>query len=65
MSKKETDFNLYEAEISMPLDENTDFNLVVWANSLLGTGNSNYQNEFYARQARKIQDRYNRTWRSN
>ena len=45
-------------EISMPLDENMAFNLMVWANSLIGTGNSGYQNEFYRKQATKIAERY-------
>ena len=45
-------------EISMPLDESMAFNLMVWANSLIGTGNSDYQNEFYRKQATKIAERY-------
>lgn len=45
-------------EISMPLDENMAFNLMIWANSLIGTGNSDYQNEFYKKQADKIRKNY-------
>ena len=45
-------------EISMPLDESMAFNLMIWANSLIGTGNSDYQNEFYKKQADKIRKNY-------
>ena len=45
-------------EISMPLDADMAFNLMVWANSLIGTGNTDYQNEFYKTQATKIARNY-------
>ena len=59
MLNQEANINPYDQEISTPLDESTAFNLMMWANSLLGTGNSNYQNEFYQKQAEKISKRYN------
>ena len=40
------------------LEEDTAFNALIWANSLKGTGNNDYQNEFYDRQADKIRQRY-------
>ncbi len=58
MLNQETSSNQYEAGISIPLDENTAFNLVIWANSLINTGNTDYQNEFYKKQADKISKRY-------
>ena len=59
MLNQETNSNQYDQEISLPLDESMAFNLMVWANSLLRTGNSNYQNEFYQKQATKISKKYN------
>ena len=59
MLNQETNSNPYDREILMPLDENTAFNLMIWANSLIGTGNTPYQNEFYQKQAVKISTRYN------
>ena len=47
-----------DPRILMPLDESTAFNLMVWSLSLIGTGNSKYQNEFYKKQADKIVQRY-------
>ena len=44
--------------ISTQLDENTAFNSMIWSLSLVGTGNSNYQNEFYEKQAEKLRSRY-------
>ena len=58
MLNQETNSNQYDQEISMPLDETMAFRLTVWANSLIGTGNSQYQNEFYQKQARKISQSY-------
>ena len=55
MSKTEHELT---QEILMPLDESTAFNLMVWSLSLIGTGNSKYQNEFYKKQADKIVQRY-------
>lgn len=40
------------------LTEDIMFNAVIWANSLMGTGNTRYQNKFYDNQAQKIQTRY-------
>lgn len=45
-------------ETLMKLDENTAFNAMIWSLALIGTGNNNYQNNFYAKQAEKLKDRY-------
>ena len=45
-------------ETLMQLDADTAFNCMIWSLSLLGTGNTNYQNEFYERQNDKIVKRY-------
>ena len=45
-------------EISMPLQENMAFNLMIWAQSLRGEGNNEYQNEFYEKQSKKITENY-------
>ena len=47
-------------KILIPLDEDTAFNAMIWAEALRGTGNNNYQNKFYDRQADKIRSRYER-----
>jgi len=39
-------------------ETDTAFDFMIWALALRGTGNSDYQNEFYERQARKIAARY-------
>ena len=59
MLNQETNSNQLDQEISIPLDENTAFELMMWANSLVGSGNNKYQNEFYQKQAEKISRRYN------
>ena len=45
-------------QTSNELDENMAFDAMIWANALVGTGNNNYQNQFYAKQANKITTRY-------
>lgn len=44
--------------------EDMDFNAMIWAECLKGTGNSKYQNKFYDRQAEKILDKYAKTYQS-
>ena len=45
-------------EPSKTSESDTDFNAMIWANSLLGSGNTAYQNEFYANQARKLSEKF-------
>ena len=45
-------------EILTQSPEDTAFNYMMWANSLVGTGNSEYQNKFYEKQAIKLTDNY-------
>ena len=45
-------------QTSNELDENMAFNTMIWALALIGTGNTKYQNQFYAKQADKITARY-------
>jgi len=45
-------------EQSMKSEIDTAFDYMIWALALRGTGNSDYQNEFYEKQARKITKRY-------
>jgi len=52
--------NEYESiqETSTKSETDMAFDSVIWANSLRGTGNTEYQNEFYERQARKLRRKY-------
>ena len=43
---------------STQLAEDTAFNAMIWSLSLIGTGNNDYQNSFYDKQAEKIIARY-------
>ena len=43
---------------STQLDEDTAFNAMIWSLALIGTGNNDYQNKFYDKQAEKIVARY-------
>lgn len=45
-------------EILKTSEESTAFSWMMWANSLVGTGNTKYQNEFYQKQAEKISRAY-------
>lgn len=45
-------------------DEDFAFNTLIWAASILNSGNNEYQENFYKAQHRKIVDKYNRTWGS-
>ena len=59
MLNHELNTNQSSQETLNQSEESTAFNSMIWANSLIGTGNNNYQNEFYQKQAEKISKRYN------
>ena len=40
------------------LDESVMFDSMIWSIALVGTGNSEYQNRFYNKQADKLRRRY-------
>ena len=58
MSNQEANSNQSGQETSNQSEESIAFNSMIWANSLLGTGNTSYQNSFYEKQALKIAKRY-------
>ncbi len=43
---------------STRLDDDMDLNALVWAAGLIGMGNNEYQNKFYARQYERINARF-------
>ena len=45
-------------ETSRESEENLAFNAMIWGLALIGTGNNQYQNEFYDKQAEKLTKRY-------
>ncbi len=61
----ETQQDSLSGENSIESGEIMDFNALIWASSLLLTGNNKYQNEFYEKQHARIESRYHRNWGPN
>ncbi len=65
MLNHEMNTNPTGGKTSTQLDEDMDFNALIWAAGLIETGNNEYQNKFYARQYERIHARFYGSGRCN